>query len=390
MQPHSSPTWLRTYFTRPLQALPLCLLCISLAWLPSAFGGAIPLSDLLGSEKTQEFTPAERAYFNQAIDKYKSYWLNKAFMGKSIARWLDNDRIVISASNHPGWAALPTEQPKLIAIHVVTGEFTDLGYRGELLCLNHLGDLMYRTASDPSEPDPSKKQYSYFAGKWGEKMEEIKEPSRAFIPRYLCKFKPIGPNFVYTPIETLPPDAARVIPLLPGHGEFRQTMERYGPNLFPQVAFHKPGAMEGQAMNFEMPQFDSLSYLPWLDAYFEVGPLLHPVLTFRPDGSVTPHPLPYLLQFWSRYTNMSAHVYATREGLLWDVQHKKTGLSKGGLYLQTPKVLLRIDDGVVTAGTQVSPNGCRIFTGIKRYRTGLSTPSQIGLLTIDVCQEQKS
>ena len=85
MQPHSSPTWLRTYFTRSFQALVFCLLCISLSSLPSAYGGAIPLSDLLGSEKTQEFTSAERAQFNGSHDSLtiQSFFLADGGLNKN-------------------------------------------------------------------------------------------------------------------------------------------------------------------------------------------------------------------------------------------------------------------------------------------------------------------
>ena len=103
-----------------------------------------PLEELRGSSNSHEFTKAERKYFIDTPNKFKKCEISREFKSRSIVVWLDNDHIVFSARKYPDWEAQPEEQSHITSLNIVTGKFTDSGYRGRLMCLNHLGDMLIR------------------------------------------------------------------------------------------------------------------------------------------------------------------------------------------------------------------------------------------------------
>lgn len=127
------------------KCLPIVAMCLLLL---AAAGQAEDFSDLDGSEHSPVFTAAERKLFVDAVGRFKKHEIPPKYFDGS-AFWLDDDHLVFSSREYPGWKAAPDEPPRIVIYDVSTGDIKDSGYRGRLDCLNHLGDFKLRLPTTP-------------------------------------------------------------------------------------------------------------------------------------------------------------------------------------------------------------------------------------------------
>jgi hypothetical protein len=345
-------------------------------------------SDLEGSAASKEFTPAERKYFTEALDRYKKYELHDDFNIRSNIAWLDNDHIVFSARKLPGWEAVGVEHSRIIAMNVVTGKYKDTGYRGRLMCLNHLGDMMVRRGGDEIIPNLMTVNYEWLVGRWGEPLRTIEKKLATFVPNYLCKFSPYGDPIYTTPHEKITTDMHRILPLLQEHGYFKESVKFTENQKIHLVHFFKADGSTNFVSN-KIPSHGNFYFAPWMNAYFEPSPIGYEPRIFHPSGYFTPLPTPKLLEYWTnRSPAMVATGTPTKAGVLWDVHQDFGYWKKQGLYLSTSERLLRVDRGR-GSGQLVSPNGCKVLDTVTRDDPFSKISNNNILLIIDLCKENK-
>ncbi len=345
-------------------------------------------SDLEGSAASKEFTPAERKHFTEALDRYKKYELHGDFNIRSNIAWLDNDHIVFSARKLPGWEAVGVEHSRIIAMNVVTGEYKDTGYRGRLMCLNHLGDVMIRQGGNEIIVNSPSVRYEWLIGKWGEALTSVSRPENSRIPAYLCRFSPYGDQIYITPKEKLTEGMHRKLPLLPEHGYLRETVEYVGERATYPVYYVKPDG-NSQLVAKKIPLYSDFYFYPWLNAYYERSPLSYGPRVFYTSGEFKAIPIPKLLKYWATTSSpISAVGVLTKAGMLWDIHQSRGDWKKQGLYLDSQQGLLRIEEGSGVRSI-ISPDGCRIVDSILRGDPYKTLPQIYTWLVIDICMEKK-
>ena len=174
-------------------------------------------SDLISSKGAANPTEEERKYFTEELDRFKKHWLRKDFNFQSDLLWLNDKEIAFSTLSYPGWEGSDKDAPRIISLNIDTGEFKDSGYRGELVCLNHKRDLMVRFNPSPEKSLPFEGG-KWLVGQWGEKLTQVERKSEHYIPNYLCQFHPKVSAYKIINSNEAPLEMARVIPLLPEHG----------------------------------------------------------------------------------------------------------------------------------------------------------------------------
>lgn len=350
----------------------------------SSLAAAGEFDDLLSSLDSDIFTWQERKHFTEALDQFSKRWVGKGFSLNSGARWLDDEHIVFSTRRYPGWEGRYEEPSRVIALHVNTGEFTDLGYRGELQCLNHKGEMMIRLSPDPGKGMNHQKDDRWLIGTWGQPLQEIKWEPNSFIPKYLCRFSPHGDPIYSTNWKALPPDAHRIFPLLSEHGALKETVAIENRYIVHPVSLIKPDG-SNVPLKMAMPINTYFEFQPWQQSYFNTMGTLDDSLTIYPSGEIKRHHAPDLLRFWHLTTRANGGGYGTRVGVLWTVMATSKIWRKHGFYLETSKGLLRIEEGMAMPDPTVSPNGCRIWSFVQRGDPYSRRLGPMGQMVIDIC-----
>ncbi len=345
-------------------------------------------ADLEGSVTSEEFTKAERQYFTDAPNRYQKYELRGNFKIRSIVAWLDNDHIVFSARKLPDWEAKAYEHSRIISMNVASGEYKDTGYRGRLICLNHLGTVMIRQGGDEIIPYSSNTKYAWLVGKWGESLTTIETTPSAFVPNYLCQFSSyINSNQTNRPDEEKA-DFGRKLLLLPEHGYFQESTTYMDGERNRPVILFKP---DGSSLHIseKLPLHFDFYFYPWMNAYFEKKPLRYGPQIFYPTGSFSQVSIPKLLRYWSvRSISMDANGVLTKAGMLWNVSHDSKAWKKQGQYLDTPTGLVRVDLG--RGGNPiVSPDGCRVMDTLSRENLLGKLSLNYSWLVIDLCKDKQ-
>lgn len=341
-------------------------------------------SDLEGSAASKEFTPAERRYFTEATNKYQKYTISNDFKARSIISWLDNDRIVFSARKYPGWEAKPDEPSRIVALNVVTGDYSDSGYRGRLFCLNHLGDMIIRTGGDDAIVYSSATTYQWLIGKWGSELSITQPPQDSFIPNYSCQFATSKNPIFSDNSQAVAFELQRDIPLLPEHGYLRENIKHINTEEIRTVQLITPDRVS-KFVSDRAPQTLFFYFQPWTGEYFEKSALRQQPRIFHPHKGFSYIPIPRLFEYWSSsFASMAANVTPTKAGMLWDVHQGSGYWKKQGLYLEIPKNLLRIETGRGVYAV-VSPDGCRIVDSVVRGDTSRANTNAYIWLVIDVC-----
>lgn len=340
--------------------------------------------DLEGSTASKEFTPAERRYFTEALDRYQKYELSGDFKIRSTIAWLDNDHIVFSARKLPGWEATDAEHSRLISMNVVTGKYKDTGYRGRLICLNHLGDVMIRQGGSETFPNPSTVKYKWLIGKWGEQLTSVSRPENSFVLSYLCQFSHYGDQIYITPNDKITEDMHRKLPLLPEHGYLRETVDyANGKPIYPVYHVKPDGSI--RFVSNKVPTHSNFYFYPWMNAYHDRLPLGYKPRIFNIAGDFSLIPVPKLLAYWSeKSSSMDAGGVLTKAGMLWTVHQGYGDWKKQGLYLDTASGLMRIDSGR-GGDSIVSPDGCRVMDIVLREDPYGKLPRNYTWLVIDFC-----
>lgn len=357
----------------------VCLLSLSSLALTGDY------DDLISSADSEDLTPQERAHFIDARDRFPKKWLSDKFKSISYVRWLDNTHLVFSTFKYPGWVAQKGEDPRVISVNVDTDEFVDLGYRGELVCMNHKGDLMIRLRRAATHNDSQNDHW--FIGSVGQALQQIEWKPEHFIPQYTCRSAPYGDPIYTTPLRKLWPDAHRLIPLLPEHGVLKETFifdfeERVHKH---PIALVKP---DGTSIPIPIrrPLSDNFEYQPWNDRYFESNPTDDTSIEINSLGEVFKHSPPKLLRFWHLSINAAGGGFGTRLGALWVIKGKRSKWRKQGLYLESDEGLLRIEDGS-GYDAKASPNGCRILASVQKGDPWARKLEKGGRMIIDLCKQ---
>ncbi len=344
--------------------------------------------ELEGSGLSSEFTPAERKYFTEGLDRYQKYELSGDFKIRSTVAWLDNDHIVFSARKLPGWEAVGDEHSRIISMNVTTGEYKDTGYKGRLICLNHLGDVMIRQGGDEIIANSSKVNYEWFIGKWGGALTSVPRPDNSLIPPYLCRFSPYGDQIYTTPKEKITEGMRRTLPLLLGHGYLLETVE-YTNETAAYPVFHVKPDGSTKYVSHKVPLDSEFYFLPWMNAYYERSPLGYRPRVFYISGEFIAIPTPTLLAYWAAASpSVDAVSTPTKAGIIWDVHHRNGAWKKQGIYLASPEGLLRIEEGSGVRA-KVSPDGCRVMDSILRANPHKKKPQIYKWMVIDICMEKK-
>ena len=343
------------------------------------------ITPLVNSARSFHLTPEEKALFVEAIDRFKKYEIPKN-IEINASFWLDNERLVFSSRKYPGWEAKPDEMSRVISYNVKTGEITDSGYRGVVICINHLGDILLAQSEKESGRAVTYKEYRWLAGKWGQALEPIKYFAHSFIPHYLCRFAPFGDAIYATPIEQQPPCFAMVTPLMPVHGVIEDTVVKKFDQIEDSVHLIKPGGQRIFLSNSRLSRFHFV-YQPWDETYFEVKTAPAEARSFSPDGSIRRHKVPSLFLVWRMVISSSIAPFSSKRGIVWDLQQRTGYWRKQGIFLQTDKQLIRIEDGEPSGEIITSPDGCKIHAQVVRGDPSTSFPKKYLRVVIDLCME---
>lgn len=359
------------------------------ALIPSKFAFATDsFEDLADSVFSKEFTQSEKKFFIDSTDLFQKYELQNNIKVRSIIAWADNDHIVFSARKLPSWEAKPMEPSRIVSMNIVTGEYSDSGYRGRLLCLNHLGDMLVRLGGDEEITSLSSEKYEWLSGRWGENLYPIDRPSSSFIPNYLCRFSPYVNLQNKNQTDPSSEKIKQEIPLLPEHGHLIEKIKYTNNSERHPVYLIKPDGNSFQVSE-KIPSHADFYFNPWMNTYFEKSPLRYHPRTFSPSGEFSQISIPRLLAYWSeRNSSMSAGGVLTKAGMLWDVHQGYGDWKKQGLYLDTTEGLLRVEVGRGTNAT-VSPNGCRVIDSVIRENPYGKLPHIYTWLVIDLCKTKK-
>lgn len=315
--------------------------------------------ELEGSEHSPTFTAAERKLFVDAVSRFRTHQIPVRYFNGS-AHWLDDEHLVFSSREYPGWKAQPDEPPRIVVYNVASGEIRDSGYRGRLDCLNHLGDLMLMLPIRREDLGFSPNNYRWFIGRWGQPLKEIEHEPRSFVPTYLCRYVPHAqPILRYSP-DVKKGDGGKVIPLLPCHGELYESVIKQENNLVNYLHLVKEDGTTVFIRNSKVRIY-RLVFHRWSNEYFESGSTAVPPTTLKLTGEHKVHPLPHLISYWDKSNVGAGAGYASREGLLWAIRTARGLWRKQGVYLDTGKELIRVEEGAIAGPIQVSPDGCKAF-----------------------------
>ena len=334
---------------------------------------------LLVDKKENEITLEEKKYFSDALDKFPKRWVMQGFAIDSSPRWLDDKHIAFSTRSYP-------EPPRIVSINVDAGEITDSGYRGKLECLNHKSEMMISLDANPISSTKVMDEVSWHSGTWGQSLQLAPSPYKHFMPKYLCKFFPIGKPIELSATDKLiPKDSHQLFPLLPEHGALAENVSYPKiSELFPVKLIKPSGTVPRILTSF--PDVDNFEYQPWSSSYFFSKRATASSITIYPSGEVVFHELPKLIKYWAHYRFVNAQAYGTKRGMLWATLSETKKWAKHGLYLQTKNELLRIEEGGIGLETVISPNGCRVLTYVERGDiTKINRTGQKGHMLIDLC-----
>lgn len=344
-----------------------------------------PYADLLSSAEVNDITWQERKYMTDALDAFPKRWVLKDLSMVTGPRWLDDHHIAVSTRSYPGWVAKDYEPPRIISINIDTGAITDSGYRGDLLCLNHKGDLMISLDPKPTGLKKIRNQLNWLIGTWGEPLQETKWRGDYFLPKYLCRFYPFG-DLIHGPDwRSLPPDAYQIIPLLPEHGVLKESVK-----INDDAASYTLDLITNDGLNFKLnmpkPLDTNFKYQLWDNSYFYTQVANKPSFTVYPSGKEIFHDPPRLLKFWAHLHLSQVIGYGTKLGVLWTVASFSKKWRNQGIYLETNKGLIRIEEGEAGLGIVISPNGCRILSFVERGETyAKKRTGPMGHMLIDLC-----
>lgn len=367
--------WLVRVMRMPVLAILLC------AGLASAH--AEDFGELEGSEHSPTFTAAERKHFIDAVARFKKHEVPfKYFDGSPF--WLDDEHLVFSSREYPGWTAQANEPPRIIVYNVNSGETDDSGYRGRLDCLNHLGDFMLRLPTKREGLSFAPENFRWFIGRWGQPPQEITYNPWASVPNFLCRYAPSDDVFFRNTQEELPRMATQMMPLLLGHGSLRVTVVREGEGMVRCLHLVKTDGTTVLVRNSRLRPH-SLVFHPWSEAYFENGTTAKLPSAITPSGEQMAFSMPRLLRFWKSRNVARGGVFGSREGVLWAVQKSRGLWRKQGVYLDTGRELFRVSDVSVTGGIITSPNGCKVFWGAY-LGDSFNFESKRQIVVTDICK----
>jgi hypothetical protein len=343
------------------------------------------ITPLVNSARSFHLTPEEKALFVEASDRFKKYEIPKN-IEINASHWLDNERLVFSSRKYPGWEAKPDEMSRVITYNVNTGDITDSGYRGVVMCLNHLGDILLAQSERESGGAVTFKEYRWLAGKWGKSLEPIKYFAHSFIPGYLCRFSSYGDPIYSTSLEEQPPGFAMITPLMPNHGLIEDTVAKRFDQIEDRVHLIKPDGQRVFLANSRLSRF-YFAYQPWDETYFEVKTAPAEARNFSPDGNILRYKVPSLFLFWRLAISSSVAPFPSKKGIVWDLQQRTGYWRKQGIFLETNRQLLRIEEGEPSGDIITSPDGCKIHAQVVRGDPSRSLPKKYLRVVIDLCME---
>lgn len=332
---------------RPLAALAILLACL----------GAVQ-----GRAQTRplEFTPQERAQFEDGTQRTKRLALPQVALGTSVAGWIDSTRIIYSTREIAGvWKAQPGEPAKVVVFHLSTGAVEETPYRGNLICFTPERMIVGAPAS-PHAGGFNAARERLLAGRFGDALEPVADIAAREVLRYSCELNPIVAAGAANAGTTR-------VPLLPGHGFLRlprgQEMVRDA-GAVPGYEILDPGGRPMRRLTGAgFPLQWQITYLPWAAAYFTDKGAFFPSQMFWPNGESRIVPAPPLLAALGPGVG-SGQAVATRAGTLWNFVPWHAFWKMQGLYLLTQAgTLLRVDDAFVPAmpGVTGSADGCQAF-----------------------------
>jgi len=344
------------------------------------------ITALVAGATSDRFTEEEKARFTEATDRFKKYEIPKDIEINAVY-WLDNEHLVFSSRKYPGWQAKPDEMSRVITYNVKTGVISDSGYRGVVMCLNHLGNILLAQSEDETRWGIRLKDYRWLTGKWGQPLEHTEYYSHSLIPEHLCRLSPYGDPIFVIPPEKQPPGFAMVMPLLPEHGALETTVIRKkNGQIQDQLHLIKPNGERLLIGNLGLNSH-YFTYLPWIDAYLETEVTPGIPRLFSPSGTVSSPIVPTLFKAWHMAIDGRAASYASRVGMLWGVEQHSYYWRKQGIFLQTNEGLLRIEAGRHGGPMKISPDGCMVYDQVVRgnsYKPAMG--SAIRVVT-NVCKE---
>ena len=334
---------------------------------------------------TQSFhlTPEEKALFVEASDRFKKYEIPKNIVANDVF-WLDNDHLVMSSRQYPGWQAKPDEMSRIISYNIITGTIIDSSYRGVIRCINHLGDVLITQEEKESLISKGFESYTWLSGKWGSDLAPTQPPKNSFVPSYLCRFasygtlnKRIGPNGNDFLRES-------ITPLLESHGGVEEVSETKNNQTKTVTQLIKASGGKILLSNRHLNHL-SFTYMPWHTSYFEATSAPPEPISFSPGGETEFHRLPMLLSIWHQFIQTSVAADPSKRGILWTAQQRKGFWRKQGIFLQINSELLRIEEGQALSNLKSSPNGCRIHARVYRGDPFKRTDSKDTRLIIEFC-----
>jgi hypothetical protein len=353
--------------------------------IPVAVAKAEDVTALVNAVSSFHLTAEEKALFTEATDRFKKYEIPKSIKISSVF-WLDNDHLVFTALKYPGWEINRDEMPRIITYNVTTGEIADSGYRGQVRCLNHLGDILIKQEVISTSKENKKKEYKWIRGKWGYELEDFQQPENTFISLYRCNFSSYGTLSKQAGNNGYEFKRVMNTPLLEFHGELEEIEHTIGSEKIFIAQLIKPSGKRVFIRDRHISRV-YFTYLPWSDSYFESRATPPDPISFTPTGAVQVHYPPKILAIWNKSIYASVAAYSSGKGILWVVQQGKNYWRKQGIFLNDKSDLFRIELGQALSDLKCSPDGCRIYARVYRGDPFKNPGNHDTILIIDLCEE---
>lgn len=347
---------------------------------------------------------AQFRFSDKTINYEKTVYLKGYELSNSYS--IDEHRNVASMLASKTVKYNPDNAPKVVIVDIKTGDVTDTGYVGRVLCYS---DGRLATSSQSRTMGPDGKvipDEAYYFGKMGEPLEAFRPyfPSDMELNNASCQLVPRWKRTQY-------PDM--VFPLKVTHGVIRQTRPKDFPELrlgqddYNRLTFNRTGAavVPPFQVYWELPsgqhidipfnpgeQISSISYVPFENAYLISVDLTNtqPVKTWEPrfvrllypDGTVKRFGVPRIILDLVKQGKAVAWPTYTKLGVGWILavlsRHPELDHLNGN-YLVIENELVK-----VPAGGMPSLDGCRLYGNKRSIFSTLPD-----YYYIDICKMQK-
>lgn len=327
---------------------------------------------------------AQLRFSDKTINYEKNIYLRDYLLGGSSGWWIDDYRYVISLHESKYFSEKADNTPKVVIVDTKTGDVTDTGYEGRVLCYSEGRIATNNNRLTTGQDGKVISDEVYYYGKMG-------EPLDAFRPYYPSDMELNKASCQLIPRWKRPQSPDMVFPLKVAHGVIRQIRPKDFPELrlgqddYNRLTFNRTGAAVVPPLQvyWELPsgqrtdipfnpgeQISSISYIPFENAYL-ISPDLtntQPIKTWEPrfvrllylDGTVKRFGVPRVIMDLVKANKVGVGVGYSKKGISWDIgflSRVPDPQHLAGSYEVIGDELVKREQSGST-----SPDGCRLYS----------------------------